>query len=196
MLIIRAGDNFEERKKSSDKYPECFSDINIYIKGPEILGLKQYLGQDIFGETLKIKIEDWNIEEYRSYLYKHLEDLKESKNIFIIDELDILDTTFKKLATYAEKSFDCRQEKIKESGFYLGDLILQRNKKDAWIEYLRLLKVGEPVESIIGAVNYKLKYARNMDKEKLFANNIISLAQSHDSKGDAEIDLEKLILDL
>lgn len=192
MLIIRVGENAKKRKEASLK-EKSFSFSDIVLKGSEIEGLKQYFGEDIFGGKIYIRIENWNNEFYRDFLYRHLEDIRESHNIFIIDELDMLESTFTKLKKYAEKSFDCREEKIKESAFYLADLIIKKDKQKAWLEYHRLLNTGEPIESIIGALNYKFKILKN---EKDFAENLISISKSHDSLGNARIDLEKFILNL
>ncbi|MDQ5957308.1 MAG: hypothetical protein QG614_283 [Patescibacteria group bacterium] len=196
MLIVRVGDNFKKRNELNHKYGEYFSKVDLYLRSDGIFGLKQYLGEDIFGGKLVIKMENWNNEETRSFLYKYLEDIKNSQNIFVIDELDMLDATFKKLSSFAAFSFDCKEEKVKDSAFHLADLIIRKNKKDAWIEYHRLLKMGEPVESIIGALNYKLKFVYDNNKEKVFGDNLIFLAKSHDSEGDAVIELERFILNL
>ena len=218
MLIIRVGDNIEKRNKADAMCKVDTSEnanrsvlVNIfssmcdaYLKDFEIEGVKQYLGQDIFGGILKVRIENWNTEEHRDSLYKNLEDIQESKNIFIIDEPEMLDVTFKKLSKYAESKnvFDCREIKIKDTrSFDLADALLQKvssqkennlRKKNAWLLYVDLIKT-EPIESIIGAINYKFKMYK---KEKQVGDNLISIAHSHDSKGDAKIDLEKYILSL
>lgn len=196
MLVILIGDNAKKRQEVKDKNSKYLGHVNLFLKGEDIFGLKQYFGQDIFVDILKVKLEDWNKEDLRSFLYKYLEEIRDSKNIFIIDEYDILDSTLKKISNFAEKVFDIREVAEKDSAFYLADLILKKDKRGAWLEYVRLKKVGEPIESIIGAINYKLRFARDVDREKVFGGNLLSLAKDHDSLGDAEIDLEKLILGL
>ena len=211
MLVIRVGDNLEKRNKANQtanisNFKNIFSGMyDAYLKGAEIESLKQYFGEDIFGGILKIKIENWNNEDYRDFLYRYLDEIQESKNIFIIDELEILDVTFKKISRYAEPKniFDCREIKEKSfKSFDLANTLLKRtfNEKDnnlkrrnAWLIYQELLVEGEHIESIIGAINFKFK---SYGLEKEVGQNLISISYSHDSKGDAKIDLEKYILSI
>ena len=211
MLVIRVGDNLEKRNKANQtadisNFKNIFSGMcDTYLKGAEIESLKQYFGEDIFGGILKIKIENWNNEDYRDFLYRYLDEIQESKNIFIIDELEILDVTFKKISRYAELKnvFDCREIKEKSfKSFDLANTLLKRtfNEKDnnlkrrnAWLIYQELLAEGEHIESIIGAINFKFK---SYGLEKEVGQNLISISYSHDIKGDAKVDLEKYILSI
>jgi DNA polymerase III delta subunit len=112
----------------------------------------------------------------------------------------MLDASFNKISKYAYKDtiFDAREDKVKESAFYFADLFLMRKKKEAWTEYLRLLEVGEPAESIAGALIYKLKVSRidGKIKSELIYKIMSIIALDHDGKLESEKEIEKLILSL
>jgi hypothetical protein len=155
---------------------------------------------DIFGDKSIIYLENWNSEDYRDYVYKYLEEIRDSQNIFVIDEVEMLDASFNKISKYAYKDtiFDAREDKVKESAFYFADLFLMRKKKESWLEFLRLINVGEPIESIAGALIYKIKVSRmNVAIKNDLTFKIMSIiALDHDGKLNAELEFEKLILSL
>ena len=200
MLAIRVGENIEKRSKAKI----FLGAFDVCLKGLELEGLKQYFGADIFGGVLRIKVENWNQdEEARSILYKNLDDIKESQNIFLIDEIDILDVTFKKISKYcsAENVFDCREVKEKDSrSFDLANILLrntygqreaiEKKRLEAWTLYNEIIKT-EAIESVLGAVNYKFKMY-NMEKE--VSENNISLSLAHDGLVDAKLNFERYIL--
>ncbi len=199
MLIIKAGTELKEREEANKYIRDNYSTFTEKILRKEELALiPQYFEVDIFGDKTKIYLEDWNAEDYRDFVYKYLEEIRDSENIFIIDETDILDATFKKLCKYGYKEtiFDAREVKGKESAFYFGDLFLMRKKKEAWLELLRLINAGEPVESIAGALIYKIKVSRmnNGLKNDLIFKIMALVAMDHDGKCEAKKEMEKLIL--
>lgn len=199
MLIIKAGTGIKEREKANKYIRDNYSNFSEKVlRKEEMAMLPQYFEVDIFGDKTKIYLEDWNVEECRDLLYKYLEEIRDSENIFVIDETDILDATFKKLCKYGYKEtiFDAREVKAKESAFYFGDLFLMRKKKEAWAEFLRLISVGEPVESIAGALIYKIKVSRMNDglKNDLIFKIMTLVAMDHDGKCEAKKEMEKLIL--
>ncbi len=216
MLILKVGtelkirekankyirDNFiiENNSENKDikKIPEYF--VKKVLNKEELASIPQHFEVDIFGDKSIIYLENWNNEDYRDYVYKYLEEIRDSKNIFVIDEVDILDASFNKIAKYAYKDtiFDAREDKVKESAFYFADLFLMRKRGEAWTEYFRLLEADEPIESIAGALIYKIKVSRmNNSLKSEFMYKIISIvALDHDGKLNAELEFEKLILSL
>lgn len=216
MLIIKIGTELKKREEANKYIRDNFSDINNLEKKDinknqeyftknilskdDLASIPQYFEVDIFGDKSIIYLENWNNEDYRDYVYKYLEEIRDSQNIFIIDEVDILDASFNKIAKYAYKDtiFDAREDKIKESAFYFADLFLMRKKGEAWTEFLRLIKVGEPIESIAGALIYKIKVSRIESKIKteLIYKIMSTIALDHDGKLNAELEFEKLILSL
>lgn len=189
MLILRVGTDVQKRKNSDKDIPH----VNEVLSGSNISGIPQFLAEDIFGSGSVVRLENWQKENERELIYKYIENMRDSKNIFIIDELDILAPTVTKLSKYAEKFFDCREKYIDENGFLLGDLILKKDKKRAWVELMRLknLKVA-PVE-MISSVSWKGKNARDMN---LFFNTLLARHMEFNGEGEIYDELEKYILSL
>jgi DNA polymerase III delta subunit len=198
MLIIKIGTRLKKRVECEDYIKSLEKNLSsfdvVILKKDELSGVPQYFDTNIFGDTIKVKLEDWNTEEYRDHVYKYLDKIQESKNIFIIDELEMLEATFKKISKYAEKVFDAREKEIKDSPFLLADYIYAGNKKAAWLEYNRLLSSGEAVESIAGVINWKLKSSR-LEKHKYINFKIMrAVAMDHDGLCNAEKEVEGIIL--
>lgn len=187
MLYIRIGEDEQKRLTLAKE----FADIDVVLGKGEMSGIRQYLASDMWGGVLKIRLDNWNNEEDREWMYKYLEEMSASANVFLIDETNILDATFKKIQKHATKSVDARVIEEKLSAFTLGDLILRGDKRGAWLEYWKLIKWGEPAESIVGAINYKFKLARRDD---LIFKTLDIQARGHDSRGDIEKELEIMIL--
>lgn len=212
MLIIKIGIELKKREEANKYIRDNFSDINNLEKKDikknqeyfakkvlsreELASIPQHFELDIFGDKSIIYLENWNSEDYRDCVYKYLEEIRDSKNIFVIDEVEMLDASFNKIAKYAYKEtiFDAREGKVKESAFYLCDLILQRNKEKAWLEYSRLLEVDEPIESIVGAMIHKVKTSRVNNKTDFLYALMSMTALDHDGKLSAKHEFEKLIL--
>ena len=214
MLIIKVGIELKKREEANKYIRDNFviennlenkdiKKISEYfakkvLSREELASIPQHFEVDIFGDKSIVYLENWNNEDCRDYVYKHLEEIRDSKNIFVIDEVEILDASFNKISKYAYKDtiFDAREDKVKESAFYFADLFLMRKRGEAWTEFLRLIKVGEPIESIAGALIYKIKVSRIESKIKteLIYKIMSTIALDHDGKLESEKEIEKLIL--
>ncbi len=189
MLIIIIGDD----KNKRDKIKLSDSLMSVSVEGENMGAISQYLSPDLFGNYYKVRINNWNNEDAKKTLYSLLPEIQKSKSIFIIDEGEMLDATLKKLSQSADKVYDCRVEQVKDSAFKLLDYVLAKKKKESWLEYMRLLRSGEPIESIIGVLNYGYNKRRDVEKSFILLK---AFADGHDSKGNAEHEVEKLILKL
>ena len=69
----------------------------MILKRDELKAIPQNFDTNIFGEKSIVYLEDWNQEDYRDDVYRYLEDIRDSQNIFVIDEAEMLDATFNKL---------------------------------------------------------------------------------------------------
>jgi hypothetical protein len=126
-------------------------------------------------------------------VYKYLIDIEKSENVFIIDELSVLAATATKLAKYAKEFFDCREKEIDHNAFELAKSISSRDKKNAWLELMRLknLKVaGVEVQSVL-AWKAKSVGNKNMMYQMLMARH-----RDFNSEGDMYNEMERYILKL
>ena len=151
------------------------------------------LADDIFGGKIVVRIENWQLAEYRDVLYKYLDDIKQSKNIFIIDEPEILTATATKICKYASKFLDCRVDKVDHSkeAFKLGDYIVNKDKKNAWLLLMRLKGLNVSAEEVQGVLAWKAKSTRS---KNMFFNMLIARHKAHNSEGIMYDDMEKFIL--
>ena len=199
MLILRVGG--DEKKIESLKKAKKYDvpKYNFVIAGEQINNIGQYFDVDIFGEKKIIRIEEWNREEERKVLYKFLDEIKESKNTFIIEEAELLEATLNKLAKQASVFIDARVDKnIKPyTPWKLCDYFEQRDKKNLWLEFTRVKaicvgldtkdKADEPLK-IIGALSYRIqnspmsKYTKE-EKSKVYFDLISIIDKRHSAEG-------------
>ncbi len=198
MLILRVGG--DEKKIESLKKANNYEvpKYNFLIEGEQINNISQYFDVDIFGEKKIIRIENWNKEEERKILYKYLDEIKESRNIFIIEETELLDATVSKLQKTAEIFIDARIDKkiVSYTPWKLCDYFENRDKKNLWLEFIRLKniciklntkdKADEPLK-IIGALSYRIqnspmsKYTKE-EKSKVYFDLISVLDRAHSAE--------------
>ncbi len=199
MLILRVGG--DEKKIESLKKAKKYDvpKYNFVIAGEQINNIGQYFDIDIFGEKKIIRIEEWNREEERKVLYKFLDEIKESKNTFIIEETEMLEGTLNKLAKQASVFIDARVDKDLKSytPWKLCDYFERRDKKNLWLEFTRVKaicvgldtkdKADEPLK-IIGALSYRIqnspmsKYTKE-EKSKVYFDLISIIDKSHSAEG-------------
>ena len=188
MIYIRVGTDSEKRKLG-DKF---FIGTTKVLSGSEMENVRQYLSQDMFGNSEVVCIEDWQNEKDREVLYKNLKSMQESKNIFLIDEMNILAPTLKKLSTFAEKVFDAREEEKDGDPFKLVNFINKKDKRNAWLEFVKV-KNQIPAEELQGALFWKMKTVGN--KGAMF-DLIRARYETHEGEADLYDEIEKLILRL
>ncbi len=198
MLILRVGGDEKkiENLKKAKKYD--VPKYNFVIAGEQINNIGQYFDIDMFGEKKIVRIEEWNREEERKVLYKYLDEIKESKNTFIIEETEMLDATLTKLAKHASIFIDARVDKKMNqyTPWKLSDYFEARDKKNLWLEFIRIKgicieletkdKADEPLK-IIGALSYKIqnshmsKYTKE-EKSKVYFELISIIDKSHSAE--------------
>ncbi len=137
-----------------------------------------------------------------------LDDMSESLTIFIIDEPFADTNRTNKLAKVSKKLYDAREEKPKDvEVFTLVDYVVKRDKKNAWITWLRLKEKTEG-EAIQGALWWKFvqvwqatlegrKTTFSKDECEEFGRRLMtSTVLAHKGEKDLDEELEKIILSL
>lgn len=199
MLFIIFGTEFKKRELSREKIREILIsekiDFETLLEVPKIskenftLLENYYGGASLFGEKVLVNAEDiLTKEETREYVYKNLEGMSLSENVFILDEPFAATATFQKIERDLEKInikknlFDCRETLTKKDvePFYLCELIEKRDKKAAWQEWKKLYLEWENSEAqaIHGALwwKWKMMWSAYLDGDR---NNFFKIYRLH-----------------
>ena len=159
MIYALVGTNKEQREKAGVMLSKLgVPTSNIYSE--QIVMLKPLIeATSLFGDkVIAVLIQTMEVASSREIVTDLLSDMKESSNIFIIDEPFADANRVKKLEKYAEKVYDCHEEKEGEaSPFPLCNAFGKRDKKEAFIEWMKIKDVSEPIEMVHGALWWKTK---------------------------------------
>jgi hypothetical protein len=144
--------------------------------------------------------------ETRDYVYELLPRMKESQNIFVLDEPFADANRSKKVEKYSEKLYDAREEKARGADpFTLCNAFVHRDKKAAWREWMALRDVETP-EAIQGALWWKFQGIWSDTKSGMptkftlaecesFGKRILeSSILAHRGEKDLKVELESIIL--
>lgn len=184
--------------------------VSAHIYSEQVATLEPLISaSSLFGEKVIANlIQVMELASSRDEVVRLLPEMKESTNIFIIDEPFADANRVARLTKYAEKVYDAREEKKKEIDvFVLCNLFARRDKKEAWVEWMRIRDIGSP-EAIQGALWWKFqgiwadvragkpsKFTLSECEEiggKLMRSSIIA----HRGEGDLKVELEKIVLRL
>lgn len=184
--------------------------VSAHIYSEQVATLEPLIAaSSLFGEKVIVNlIQVMELASARDEVVRLLPDMKESLNIFIIDEPFADANRVSRLTKYAEKVFDAREEKKKEVDvFTLCNLFAKRDKKDVWVEWMRIRDIGSP-EAIQGALWWKFqgiwadvrsgrpsKFTLN-ECENFGGKLMRSSIMAHRGEGDLKVELEKILLSL
>ena len=138
---------------------------------------------DSKSDDTEIQIDTNGNIDYKKIIYNNLENIIKSDNVFIIDEISIMPPTAKKLIDDSNKIisnnnldkkyfslYDARKsdiEKKKEdrdadsNPFQFCEALAKGDKKNAWIELIKLKHTNCVDVELIGASMWKIKQIRN-----------------------------------
>lgn len=209
MIYAIVGTNIKKREKASEYFTKLGDPVaNIYSE--QIASLEALLSSSsLFGDKVLVNlIQTMDLGSSRDEVVRLLPDMKESKNIFIIDEPFADANRFKRLEKYADKIFDAREEKEGDVDvFTLCNLFAKRDKKGVWIEWMRVRDL-DSAEAIHGALWWKVRtiWEDNLNgrptkftKEEceVFASRIVRASiLAHRGERDLKVELEKSFLSL
>ncbi len=157
MLYVIYGTNLKKRVLAKEEIKKSLKsenlDFNSLLKTTDLdknnykLILSYLKSESLFGERILIKIYNLlDFEEGREFIYNNLEELINSKNVFILDESLAKLVSFQKIRKDLEKlkvfnhTFDASEKLDKEDidPFPLCNYLEIRNKKLAWMEWKRI----------------------------------------------------------
>ncbi|MEN9338189.1 MAG: hypothetical protein RIQ41_503 [Candidatus Parcubacteria bacterium] len=163
----------------------------------------------LFGEKVIVHIiQTLEKAETREYVYDLLQDMQSSANIFVIDEPFADANRMKKLEKVSHKLFDAREEKEETlSPFGLCNAVARKDKKGAWVEWMKIQHVLEP-EAIQGALWWKIstlwgdtlsgkptKFSIR-ECEALGKRVMSSSVLAHRGEKDLKVELESIVLSI
>ena len=184
--------------------------VTNHLYQEHIESLESFLfAASLFGEPIVVHIiQALDTASSKDILVELLPRMKDSSTIFVIDEPFADVNKVKQLTKYSKEVFDARVEKEKGVDvFTLCNYIAKRDKKNAWIEFMRI-KDKESGEAIQGLLWWKWKtlWASLLEgKKTAFSKEecetigrtiLFSTIKAHRGEGDVYMELEKVILAL
>lgn len=182
--------------------------ISSHIYSEQVSALESLIAaSSLFGDKVIVNlIQTMELASAREEVTRLLSDMKDSINIFIIDEPFADANRVSRLTKYSEKVFDAREEKKERTDvFTLCNLFAKRDKKEAWIEWMRIRDEDSP-EAIQGALWWKFQMIwadtragkpsrfTVSECEVIGAALMKSSIKAHRGELDLKMELEKIIL--
>lgn len=207
MIYTLVGTDTKKREKA-------LADIAIlgtpvaHIYGEQVSALEPLIDAgSLFGERVVVHlVQTLEKAEARERVYDLLPSMKDSQNIFMLDEPFADANRVKKIEKFSEKLFDAREEKKEEMGpFALCNAFARRDKKSAWVEWMRLRDATE-AEAVQGALWWKFQTVWSDTKsgkptkftlqecERLGKEIFVSSILAHRGEKDLKVELERIVL--
>lgn len=209
MIYAIVGTDTLRREKAYEILVSCGT-VSAHVYSEQVATLEPLIAaSSLFGDKVVVNlIQVMDLASSREEVVRLLPDMKESLNIFIIDEPFADANRVSRLTKYAEKVFDAREEKKKEVDvFTLCNLFARRDKKGVWIEWMKIRDIGSP-EAIQGALWWKFQSVWSDTRsgapskfslsecEDIGGKLLRSSIKAHRGEGDLKVELEKIILSL
>jgi hypothetical protein len=207
MIYTIVGTHKERREKGHKELASLGAPTH-HIYSEQVSGLEALIdGVSLFGDVSIVTcIQLGEVASSKEEMIRLLDNMKESVNIFIIDEPFADVHLFNKLSKVSVKVIDAREEKLKDTSvFGVCDAFIKRDKKTAWIAFM---DIREKVsgESLHGALWWKFQTEWSRvkegkkslfsedDCEKIGGSLVRMSITAHRGESDLLIDIEKLIL--
>lgn len=209
MLYSIVGTEINKREKAYEELLKV-GKISAHIYSEQVATLEALIqASSLFGDKIVANlIQVMDVASSRDELIRLFPDMKDSSNIFIIDEPFADANRFKRLEKYSEKIFDARGPKEKDADvFTLCNLFERRDKRGAWVEWMKVRDTDSP-EAFQGALWWKMKTIWEdtlngrptkftKDECEIFASKILrSSIEAHRGEGDLGMKLEEIILSI
>jgi hypothetical protein len=207
MIYTIVGTNVEKRDKAH-KELTSLGKVIAHVYSEQVGTLESYVeASSLFGERVVVNlIQSMDVASSRDEVVRLLEEMKHSKNMFIIDEPFADANRVSKLTKYSEKVFDAREPKKQDVDvFTLTNLFAKRDKKALWVEWMRVRDLDSP-EALQGVLWWKFvtiwSDVRNgrptkftlSECETLGAKLVRAPILAHRGERDLKVELEEIIL--
>lgn len=209
MIYAIVGTDTNKREKAYEELNKLGS-VSAHIYSEQVATLEPLISaSNLFGDKVIANlIQVMDLASSRDEVVRLLPEMKESSNIFIIDEpfADVNRVT--RLTKYSEKIYDAREGKEKDVDvFTFCNLFARRDKKGVWIEWMRIRDLDSP-EAINGALWWKFQGIWSDVKlgkpskftlsecEEIGGKLIRAPILAHRGEADLKVELEKIILSL
>ena len=182
--------------------------VTAHIYSEQIATLEPLISaSSLFGEKVIVNlIQAMDLASSREEVVRLLPSMKESANIFIIDEPFADANRVTRLTKHAEKVYDAREEKERDVDvFTLCNLFARRDKKGVWVEWMKVRDLDSP-EAFQGALWWKMKTVWedtlsgkptkfSREECEVFGEKILkSSIKAHRGEADLKVELEKVLL--
>lgn len=183
---------------------------SAHLYGEQVSMLEPLIGaSSMFGDRVVVHlIQTLEKAEARERIHELLPSMRDSQNVFVLDEPFADANRAKKIEKFAAKLFDAREEKREEaSPFALCNAFARRDKKSVWVEWMKLRDlIG--AEAVQGALWWKFqsvwsdtlsgrqtKFSKE-ECEKFGRRILESSILAHRGEKDLKVELERLLLSL
>jgi hypothetical protein len=209
MIYTIIGTDTIKREKAYEELASL-GKISVHMYSEQVAELEPLVAAStLFGDKVIVNlIQVMDLASSRDEVVRLLPAMQESSNIFIIDEPFADANRVTRLTKYAKKLFDAReQKKERVDVFTLCTLFAKRDKKETWIEWMRIRDLDSP-EAIQGALWWKFQTIWGdvisgkpskftlRECEEIGGKLLRSSIKAHRGEGDLKVELEKIILSL
>lgn len=209
MIYSIVGTDTVKREKAYEGLKKI-GNISTHIYSEQIGGLEALIeASNLFGDKIIVNlIQVMDVAFSRDEIIRLLPKMKDSKNVFVVDEPFADANRLKRLEKYSEKIFDAREEKIKDIDvFTLCNLFAKRDKKGLWVEWMNV-KDKESGEAIHGALWWKFSTLWQdvrsgkpskftlQECEEIGGRLVKSSILAHRGEKDLKVELEAILLSI
>ena len=209
MIYAIVGTDTNIREKAYEALAKVGT-VSVHVYSEQIATLEALVeASSLFGDKVVVNlIQVMDVAASRDEVIRLFPSMKDSSNIFIIDEPFADANRVTRLTKFAEKVFDAREEKRKDVDiFTLCSLFAKRDKKNTWLEWMNI-KDKESPEAIQGALWWKwttvwgdtragrpTKFTLK-ECEEIGGRLMRSSIEAHRGEKDLGVELEAIILSL
>ena len=209
MIYTIVGTHKDKREKATKEYA-VVGIATHHIYSDQIGELEPLIdATSLFGDAVVVMcLQLGEVASSKEEMIRLLDGMKNSKNVFIIDEPFADVHLVNKLTKVSKKVIDAREEKLKDASIFdFCNAFIVRDKKQTWIQFMRIKKADKG-EAIAGALWWKFQteWSKVRDgKRSLFSEEecervggeiVRASILAHRGEKDLCIELERIVLSI